>query len=100
MPAFLRAFLASSVKDLAGLVRIHDLLDLGPFVPALGHGKDAVARLEDAAGDLAALLAHQPGRHGATHLGSRRFLSSSVYSRRSSVMRVKADGEIELTVTP
>ncbi|MND01706.1 hypothetical protein D3C83_208060 [compost metagenome] len=37
---------------------------------------------------------------GAIHLGSRRFLSSSLYSRRSSVMRVKADGEIEFTVTP
>jgi hypothetical protein len=37
---------------------------------------------------------------GAIQRGSRRFLSSSLYSRRSSVMRVKAEGEIEFTVMP
>src|SRR6478735_6406653 len=48
-------------EDLAGLARIEDRLGLGSLVPALGDGELAVAGLEDAAGDLAALLAHQPG---------------------------------------
>src|SRR6185437_12167769 len=49
-------------QHLAGLVGIHNLLDLGALMPALGNGENTVAGLEDATGDLTALLAHQPGR--------------------------------------
>src|SRR5689334_10096654 len=49
-------------EDFAGLARIEDRLGLRSLVPALGDGELAVAGLEDAAGDLAALLAHQPRR--------------------------------------
>ena len=55
--------------------------------------------LKNSAGDLLGVLAGQVDDGGRDPLGAGRALSA-VSSRRPSVMRVCADGEMALTVTP